>query len=57
MATADTLWTNDEGQTLTLKLEDDLWYVYADLNLEMAFETLEEAKEYLAEEGFTAAQE
>lgn len=56
-ATADTLWTNDEAQTLTLKLEDDLWYVYADLNLEMAFETLEEAKEYLAEEGFTAAQE
>jgi hypothetical protein len=49
----DSLWTNDEGHTLTLKLEDDLWYVYADLNLEMAFETLEEAKEYLDEEGFT----
>ncbi|WP_339317429.1 hypothetical protein [Paenibacillus sp. FSL R10-2734] len=53
-ASADSLWTNDEGHTLTLKLEEDLWYVYADLNLEMAFETLEEAKEYLAEEGFTA---
>lgn len=55
-ATADSLWTNDEGHTLTLKLEDDLWYVYADLNLEMAFETIEEAKEYLAEEGFVLAE-
>ncbi|WP_375104862.1 hypothetical protein ACDZ28_12830 [Paenibacillus sp. RS8] len=53
-AAADSIWTNDEGHTLTLKLEDDLWYVYADFNLEMAFETHEEAKEYLAEEGFTA---
>lgn len=50
---ADSQWVNEEGHTLTLKLEDDLWYVYAGLSLEMAFETLEEAKEYLAEEGFT----
>lgn len=56
VVTADSLWTNDEGHTLTLKLEDDLWYVYADLNLEMAFETIEEAKEYLAEEGFSQVQ-
>ncbi|MBT2290329.1 hypothetical protein J7E73_14495 [Paenibacillus albidus] len=55
--TADSLWTNHEGQNLTLRLEDDLWYVYADLNLEMAFETVEEAREYLAEEGFVPATE
>ena len=54
---AETLWTDGEGHTLTLKLEEDLWYVYADLNLEMAFETIEEAKEYLAEEGFAPAQD
>lgn len=52
-ASADSHWVNQEGHILTLKLEDDLWYVYAGLSLEMAFETLEEAKEYLAEEGFT----
>lgn len=56
-AGAQTLWTNDEGHTLTLKPEDDLWYLYARLQLEMAFETLEEAEEYLAEEGFTQVQD
>lgn len=56
-AGAQTLWTNDEGHTLTLKPEDDLWYLYAGLQLEMAFETLEETEEYLAEEGFTQVQD
>lgn len=56
VAEADSFWVNSEDDTLTLKLEDDLWYVYAGLNLEMAFESIEEAKEYLAEEGFTPAQ-
>ncbi len=56
VAEADSLWVNSDDDTLTLKLEDDLWYVYAGLNLEMAFESIEEAKEYLAEEGFTPAQ-
>ncbi|MHA6534019.1 hypothetical protein [Paenibacillus sp. BAC0078] len=53
----DTLWTNEEGHSLSLKLEDDLWYLYAGLHLEMAFETLEEAHEYLAEEGFAPSQD
>jgi hypothetical protein len=47
------LWTNAEGEQLTLKYEDDLWYVFSGANLEMAFETREEAGEYLAEEGFS----
>jgi hypothetical protein len=49
---ADSLWVNGDGHTLSLKLEEDLWYLYAGLQLEMAFETIEEAEEYLAEEGF-----
>jgi len=55
-AVGDSVWTDPDGNTLTLKFEEDLWYVYAGLHLEMAFETVEEAKEYLAEEGFTAEQ-
>ncbi|WP_410513617.1 hypothetical protein PaeBR_04065 [Paenibacillus sp. BR2-3] len=51
-AQGETLWTHPDGNTLTLKFEEDLWYVYAGLHLEMAFETVDEAKEYLAEEGF-----
>ncbi|WP_018751091.1 hypothetical protein [Paenibacillus sanguinis] len=47
------LWINDKGETLTLKYEDDLWYIYSGQSLEMAFETREEAGEYLNEEGFT----
>jgi hypothetical protein len=54
-ASGETSWVNDDGNTLTLRPEDDLWYVYAGLNLEMAFETIEEAEEYLAEEGFAPA--
>lgn len=45
-------WTDAEGHTLNLVLEDDLWYVYAGLNLDAAFESYEEAEEYLREEGF-----
>ncbi|PZD94641.1 hypothetical protein DNH61_16920 [Paenibacillus sambharensis] len=48
-------WTSPDGQKLTLKFEDDLWYVYAGLSLESAFETHEEALEYLNEEGFSPA--
>lgn len=47
------VWTNAKGEKLTLKCEDDLWYIYSGLSLEMAFETREEAGEYLAEEGFS----
>lgn len=45
-------WVNEDGQVLTLKYEDDLWYIYAGIQLEMAFETREEAGIYLDEEGF-----
>jgi hypothetical protein len=54
---AESLWINEDGHTLSLKFEEDLWYLYAGLQLEMAFETLEEAGEYLAEEGFARARD
>lgn len=47
------LWHGPGNQTLQLKYEDELWYIYAGLNLESAFETFEEAEEYLREEGFS----
>ncbi|QHT59138.1 hypothetical protein GXP70_03615 [Paenibacillus lycopersici] len=46
------VWHGADKQTLTLKHEDDLWYVYAGANLEMVLETYEEAEQYLHEEGF-----
>lgn len=46
------VWKNAEGQTLSVWFEDELWYVYAGLNLDSAFETYEETLEYLEEEGF-----
>ncbi|WP_426450187.1 hypothetical protein ACP26L_34975 [Paenibacillus sp. S-38] len=49
----DERWMNSEGQTLSLIFEDELWYVYSGLNLESAYETYEEAVEYLKEEGFS----
>ncbi|ASS68947.1 MULTISPECIES: hypothetical protein [unclassified Paenibacillus] len=49
---ARTAWVSPEGDELELRCEDDLWYLYAGLSLEMAFETFEEAEEYLQEEGF-----
>lgn len=56
-AAAETHWVNPEGNLLSLRLEDDLWYLYAGIQLEMAFETVEEAEEYLAEEGFSLSRE
>ncbi|MCE5170356.1 hypothetical protein LQV63_13650 [Paenibacillus profundus] len=46
------IWINQDKETLVLIHEHDLWNVYAMSNLEMAFETYEEAVEYLHEEGF-----
>jgi hypothetical protein len=54
---AESRWKNEDGHTLSLRFEEDLWYLYAGLQLEMAFETVEEAEEYLAEEGFVREQE
>ncbi|MBD2868178.1 hypothetical protein [Paenibacillus arenilitoris] len=48
-------WTGPNGDVLTLLFEEDLWYLYAGLNLESAFETYEEAEQYLEEEQFTRA--
>ncbi|GGG76261.1 hypothetical protein [Paenibacillus radicis (ex Gao et al. 2016)] len=45
-------WYGLSDQKLILKLEDDMWYIYSGLNLEMAFETYEEAVQYMDEEGF-----
>ncbi|MNN46487.1 hypothetical protein D3C81_1608690 [compost metagenome] len=46
------VWVNANGEQLTLKYEDDLWYIYSGISIEMVFETREEAGEYLNEEGF-----
>jgi hypothetical protein len=48
-------WTNAKKQTLTLKYEDEdqMWYIFAGLNLDATFDTYEEAKEYLEDEGFS----
>jgi hypothetical protein len=46
------IWTGPDNQTLQVRFEDELWYIYAGVNLESAFETFEEAEEYLKEEGF-----
>ncbi|GBF77495.1 hypothetical protein PA598K_06049 [Paenibacillus sp. 598K] len=50
-----TSWRNAEGHLLQLSYTDDLWYVYDGPNLEMAFETEDEARAYLEEEGFSPA--
>lgn len=48
------IWQNAKRQTLELKYdaEDRMWYVYAGLSLDGAFESYAEAAEYLKEEGF-----
>ncbi|WP_028558741.1 hypothetical protein [Paenibacillus pinihumi] len=51
------IWSNEEGHTLQLKQAEDLWYVYAGDVLDMAFESREEAEEYLTEEGFSLQQQ
>jgi hypothetical protein len=45
-------WINDEDQTLTLVNEDDMWNVYAGINLDGCFNSYGEAANYLEEEGF-----
>lgn len=45
-------WRGAGGTRLTLLFQDDLWYVYAGKELDMAFETHEEATQYLVDEGF-----
>ncbi|MFK2825695.1 hypothetical protein QYG89_08375 [Bacillus sp. B190/17] len=45
-------WINEDGQTLMLIEEDDMWNVYAGLNLDGTFNSYGEAAQYLDEEGF-----
>lgn len=46
-------WINAENHTLTLVHEDDeMWNVYAGVNLDGTFLSYNEAKQYLEEEGF-----
>ncbi|WP_028551261.1 hypothetical protein [Paenibacillus sp. UNC451MF] len=52
-ASREELWTGPDNHKLRLFYEDELWYLYDRQNLESAFETYEEAEEYLLEEGFT----
>jgi hypothetical protein len=52
-STTEESWIDADGQILILREEDELWNVYTGSNLEMAFETYTEAKQYLKEEGFS----
>ncbi|MFZ3588487.1 hypothetical protein ACOI1C_04235 [Bacillus sp. DJP31] len=45
-------WINADNQSLILVNEDDMWNVYAGLNLDGTFLSYNEAKSYLDEEGF-----
>jgi hypothetical protein len=45
-------WSSPSGETLVLLEEDEMWNIYAGLNLDAAFLSYREAKEYLEEEGF-----
>lgn len=45
-------WINAENHTLIIINEDDMWNVYAGLNLDGTFPSYNEAKQYLLEEGF-----
>ncbi|MGE6257720.1 hypothetical protein ACQKCU_07375 [Heyndrickxia sporothermodurans] len=46
-------WINHNNFILILLNEDDMWNVYAGLNLDGTFNSYEEAAEYLHEEGFS----
>jgi hypothetical protein len=45
-------WINSDNQSLILVQEDDMWNVYAGVNLDGTFPSYNEAKQYLDEEGF-----
>ncbi|MFM9281043.1 hypothetical protein [Paenibacillus jiagnxiensis] len=47
------VWTDSDGHTLKMLPEEDMWYIYAGESIEMVFEALDEAEEYLREEGFS----
>lgn len=45
-------WIDEENHTLILVYEDEMWNVYAGLNLDGTFPSYNEAVQYLKEEGF-----
>ncbi|WP_168123115.1 hypothetical protein [Paenibacillus sp. HB172176] len=45
-------WIGSDGARLTIIREDELWYVYAGESIEMAFETYNEAVQYMEDEQF-----
>lgn len=46
-------WVGPNHQSLLVKYEDDLWYIYANDQLEAAFESYQEVEIYMEEEGFS----
>ncbi|MFC4775227.1 hypothetical protein ACFO9Q_00330 [Paenibacillus sp. GCM10023252] len=48
----DERWIGPDDVYLTVKYDNELWYIYAGDSLEIAFETFEEVEEYMLEEGF-----
>ena len=48
-------WVNEDNASLILVQEDEMWNVYAGLNLDGTFPSYNEAKQYLEEEGFRQA--
>ncbi|WP_416827964.1 hypothetical protein [Ectobacillus polymachus] len=46
-------WINEDGHTLILMQEDDMWNVYAGTLLDGTFHSYNQALGYLDEEGFT----
>ena len=51
-ATEEERWINSEKHTLILLEEDEMWNVYAGLNLDASYFSYTEAEEYLKSEGF-----
>lgn len=51
------VWTNKDGESLTLTRDDDLWYIYTGPNIEMVLGTPKEAREYLMDEGFSPSRD
>jgi hypothetical protein len=45
-------WINKNQQQLIVVLENDAWNIYFGLNLDETFDTYEEARDFLIEEGF-----
>ena len=45
-------WVNEEGNVLILLNENDVWNIYFGLNLDASFDTYEEARDFMREEGF-----